>query len=297
VSELSNVELASLAAQATSIVNNYCIVPRQPQMHDFRGGTLVGEQHSWRYPETDFDIGQRRAYPFHWPVKRMSQFRIYVTNTQYVQVDTTGLFVNQSQKYVEVVSLALTSAGLFNALVVPNIGLATPVVRLNYEYGWAFHEPGEYLQSEDGQTFAAQNQWWFTDQDGEDAWGVPIGGAPVIEVDGVVTTTGFTINYDEGTVVFDANLPASTTVWASYYYKLPNEVQWGTGHVMAWLHSESEMRSRGMAQLENLQIGEVKMARPRVFADNPNVSYDLSVLVPAAASLLASYRFDGVTIR
>lgn len=297
-SQLDDATLASLGAQASTMVNNYCLVPRQPQMYDFRGGSIVGEQHAWRYPETDFDIGQRRAYPFSWPVKRLSQFRIYVTNIQYVQVDTTGLFVNQSQKYVEVVSLALTSAGLFNALVVPNIGLATPVVRLNYEYGWAFYEPGEMLQTEDGQTWAATNQWWYQDQDGEDAWGVPIGGVPVIEKNGSVITTGFTIDYDEGSVVFDDNLTATDTVSASYYYKLPSEISYATGHVMAWLFGVSETRARGMTQLESLQIGEVKLTRPTIrSAPSAEHAADLETLVPDAASLLATYRFDGVSVR
>jgi hypothetical protein len=298
MSELDPATWASLAAQATTWVNNYCLVPRMPQQHDFRGGTITGEQHSWRYPESDFDIGQRRAYPFHWPVKRMSQFRIYVTNTQYVQVDTTGLFINSSQRYVEVVSLALTSAGLFNALVVPNIGLATPVVRFSYEYGWDFTEPGETLQTEDGQTWAATNQWWYADQDGEDAWGVPIGGAPVISKNGAVITTGFTINYDEGTVVFDANLEATDVVSAAYHYKLPNEISLAAGHIMAWLFGASETRSRGMTQLESLQIGEVKLTKPiiRSVPSGARAS-DLELLVPDAAALLATYRFDGVSVR
>ena len=60
ISELDDTELAALIAQATSVVNSYCNVPRIPQMHDFRGGTITGEQHQWRYPVTPFEIGPSR---------------------------------------------------------------------------------------------------------------------------------------------------------------------------------------------------------------------------------------------
>jgi len=297
VSELDDDALAALSAQATVWVNAYCLVPRLPQMHDFRGGTVVGEQHSWRYPETPFDVGQRKAYPFHWPIKRISQFRIYVTNTQYVNIAPTELFLNNSLRYMEVVSLAITSSGLYNALIIPNIGLATPVVRLGYDYGWDLYESGEMLQPYDGQTWGAQNQWWYSDYEANDVYGEKVGGPPVITVNGSVVTTGFTVNYDEGTVVFDVEPAAGTIVQAAYHYKLPGDIQYAAGHIMAWLHTEAEQHSRGMAHLDSLEIGEVKMKRPRVFAPSEKNPPDLETLIPEAAALLYTYRFDGVSVR
>lgn len=303
-SELDDIELAALCSQATTMVNAYCLAPRLPQAHDFRGGTVTNEQHQWRYPETPFDIGQRKAFPFHWPIKKMNQFRIYVTNTQYVGIDPTELFVNNSLRYVEVVSLALTSAGLFNALVIPNIGLATPVVRMAYDYGWDFIEPGEMLLPDDGQVWRAQNQWWYSEQTGTDAMGFPIGGAPVITIDGVVATSGFTIDYDEGTVTLDSDMPPATTVEAAYHYKLPAEIQWATGHIVTYLHAEGEMFARGMGHLDRMAIGEVSMARTRKQdaynydqGGGGSLVTDLAQLVPEAANLLSSYRFDGVVVR
>ena len=270
--ELSDGEMLSLATQATAWVNAYCLIPRLPQPHDLRGGSIVGEQHPWRYPETPFDIGQRRAYPMHWPVTQMHQFRIYVTNTN---------------KYVEVVSLALTSSGLFNALIVPNIGLATPTVTLSYDYQRVQREVGEYLMPSDGQSFRAQNQWWFSDPDR----------APVIYLNDVVQTTGFTIDYNEGTVEFTNDLTATDVVTADYYYKLPADIMWAAGHIMTWLHTESEHHARGIAHLSSLTIGEVRMTRVPMAVRYEQVSAELDKLVPEAASLLYTYRFDNVSVR
>ena len=40
ISELDDTELLSLCRQASAVVDAYCNVPRIPQKHDFRGGTM-----------------------------------------------------------------------------------------------------------------------------------------------------------------------------------------------------------------------------------------------------------------
>jgi len=284
ISELDDSELASLINQAGTIVDAYCNVPRIPQKHDFRGGVIVGEQHAWRYPSTPFEVGQRRYYPYHWPVTSVQKFRIYVTNTQYVEIAPTELLINNSERYFEVVSLVLTSSGLFNALIVPNVGLATPVATCDYTYGWDFSE-NEDLLATDGQTFRAQNQFWKTTP------------APVVTKNNAVVTTGFTINYNEGAVIFDTNLAASDFVSATYNYKLPSDIAWGCGQIVAYLHGQAELQARGMGHLTMLKIAEVEMERdlPRGMA--LSLIADLDRLIPEAALFLSSYRNDSLTVR
>ncbi len=289
VSELSDAEMMALAMQASAWVDSYCLVPRLPQRHDLRGGVITGEQHAWRYPETPFEVGQRRAFPMHWPISRVTRFRIYVTNTQYVEIQPSELFVNNTLKYIEVVSLAITSSGLYSALIIPNIGLATPTVTIDYEYQTVIRSVGEWLAPTDGQTFRAQNQWWFDDADH----------TPVIYLDGVAATTGFSIDSDEGTVTFDSDQSAVALVTADYWYKLPSEIQYATGHIMAYLHAEAEMHARGVARLASLSIGEVKMTRLPSWSRHASTDLgaDLEKLVPEAAALLYSYRFDNAVVR
>ena len=286
ISEINDTELASLIAQASAVVDSYCNVPRMPQKHDFRGGVITGEQHKWRYPSSPFEIGQRKYYPFHWPVISIEQFRIYVTNTQYVQIDPDAMLINNSERYWEVVSLALSSSGLFNALVIPNVGLADPLATANYTYGWDFTITDDRLTCTDGQTWRAQNQFWFNDT----------GREPVVRVNDTVVTTGYTVDAYEGTVVFDDNLPATDTVSVDYHHKLPTDIQFGTGHIVAHLHGQAELHARGMAHLTALQVAEVRMERKSPPATK-GLAEMLDELVPEAALLLGGYRNDHITVR
>ena len=287
VSELTDREVLALANQASAVVDAYCNVPRIPQKHDFRGGSITSEEHAWRYPVTPFEVGQRRYYPWHWPILAVSQFRIYVTNTQYVEIAPTELLINNSERYLEVVSLAITSSGLFNALIVPNVGLATPVARCSYTYGWDFAISDESLTTTDGQTWRAQNQYWHSTP------------APTVKKNGVAQSSGFTIDYEEGMVVFTANLAATDTVTASYNHKLPTEIQYGTGHIMAYLHGQAELHSRGMAHLRRLRVAEVEMETQNLPSrgEVKSLSQNLDILIPEAALLLGSYAADHITVR
>jgi hypothetical protein len=286
-SELDDTEILSLVNQATAVVNAYCNVPRIPQMHDFRGGTITGETHSWRYPVNSLDIGQRREYLFHWPILAISQFRIYVTNTQYIEIAPTELMINNTERYFEIVSLAITSFGLFNALIVPNVYLASPLAKTSYTYGWDFEVTDEYLSCTDGQTWRAQNQFWFTDETR----------APVIKKNGAVVTTGFTVDATEGTVVFTDNLLATDTVRATYHHKLHPDIQFGTGHIVAHLHGQAELQARGMAHLTRLRVAEVDMEKDLRRAAPKGLVENLNMLVPEAALLLGAFAADNLTVR
>jgi hypothetical protein len=119
----------------------------------------------------------------------------------------------------------------------------------------------------------------------------------VIKKNGAVVTTGFTVNANEGTVVFDANLPASDFVTASYHHKLPTDIQMGTGHIVAHLHGESELHARGMAHLTKLRVAEVEMERDLRRGNVQGLAEILDTLVPEAALLLGGYRNDFITVR
>lgn len=292
VSELDDNEIQSLATQASAIVDAYCNVPRIPQKHDFRGGSITDEAHTWRMPWGPFDVGQRRMYLYHWPIIAISSFRIYVTNTQYVEIAPTELMVNNTERYFEVVSLAITSSGLFNALIIPNVGLATPLAKTSYTYGWDFTCTDETLICTDGQTWRAQNQFWHTDASR----------TPVIKKNGVVVSNTpvvqYTVDAVEGTVVFTENLLASDTVTATYHHKLPWEIQYGTGHVMAHLHGQAEFHARGMAHLRRLRVAEVEMETQADHGRSvKSLTENLDILIPEAALLLGGFRADNLTVR
>lgn len=278
---LDTFKLASLCAQATAIVDSYCAVPRLPQVHDFRGGTITGETHDWRSPDGPFDIGQRRIYVMHTPVRTISQLRIFVSKQPiYQEIDTDHLIIGQTTGAIDIVALALMPSGLFNSLLIPNLGILAPQLEVNYTYGREMYVEGEELYPTDGQTFRAENQWWFDDP------------APAVYVNGEEVTEDFGIDFSEGTVVFESDLGANDIVTADYTHKLPNEIMQASGHIAAFLRSGSNIRTKGLERLSSIQVETVRITRAA-----PVHTEDLDLLIPEAASLLAGYKADGLVVR
>lgn len=274
-------ELASILNRAGAIAEGYCSVPRIPHQHSWLGGTIgtdSPEQHRWRVPENDFDIGQRRIYPYHWPIREVLQFRVYVTNTQYVEIAPSELFINNTERYVEVISLAFTGVGLFGAIL-PSLGLMRPVARIAYTYGFDHTSLAERLYETDARTFRAQNQFWDSDP------------APVIMLGDTVQTTGYTVDSEEGTVTFSDSLSADSRVYASYSYKLPTEIRDAIGIIATHLLGERELQSRGMEGVQSLKVGEVTINKGAEKLSEKNLAY----IEPEAAWLLDG--FSHVTVR
>jgi hypothetical protein len=277
---IENVELASTLARAQSIAEGYCTVPRIPHPHSFLGGVITPEhpeEHRWRIPENDFEQPTRRIYPYHWPFKSVEQCRIYVTNTQYINIPPTELFVNNTERYLEVISLLLTGYGLFG-LILPTMGLYQPVSRTAYTYGWHFDVEGEVLYPTDARTYRAQNQHW-------------IANSAKVYLSGVVQATGFTVNYTEGTVVFDNPPGLGIEVAVDYQHKLPSEIRDGISLIATHLLGEREQQARGMTGVKKLAVAEVQITN----ADDKLTKENLAYIEPEAAWLLDGYKF--ITVR
>lgn len=276
---LDDVKLASLCSQATTLVDAYCAVPRLPQVHDFRGGTVTEEVHEWRYPESPFDLGQRRMFLMHRPITAINQFRIYVSAQPiFEEIAPVNLVINPTAGYFDIVALALMPSGLFNALIVPNVGLFSPISKTSYSYGWDFEITGEVLYATDASTFRAENQFWQAD--------------PVIYKDNVEVTSGITLDLEEGTVTFDTALSASEVVTADYHHRLPNDIMQGAAQLAAFLRAGANIRSKGLERLSSIAVAEVKITRaPSVRVE------DIDELIPEAAMFLSGYRYDGLVVR
>ena len=276
VSGLSALQLASAIQRGARIVEDYTNAPMIPQRHSYLGGTITGERQRWKYPTTPFELGQRRVYPFHTPLITLTQLRIYVTNTQYVEIDPSEVVYQPTERYLEVVSLALTSAGLFNALIIPNVGLATPFGVLNYTYGVRFPITDDLCFATDStnKIFQASNQFW-------DATIVP-----VVKVNGVTKTptTDYTYDATEGTITFVSAQTQQVT--ANYTYKCPPEAAEANALIAAYDIGQSKIRSKGMSGYQSVKLGEVAFTRPapREFASVDN----LAQTVPEAATLLGA---------
>jgi hypothetical protein len=277
---IEDVELASILSRAQSIAYGYCAVPRLPRPHSFLGGVITPEnpeEHRWRLPDNEFDQPQRRVYPYHWPIKSLEQLRIYVTNTQYINVPPSEVFVNNTERYFEIISLLLTGYGLFG-LILPTMGLYTPVSKTAYTYGYEFDVAGEVLYPTDARTYRAQNQHWVAD-------------SAKVYLDGAEQTTGFKVNATEGTVTFDSSVGVGVEVAVDYSHKLPWEIRDGIALIATHLLGEREQQARGMTGVKTLKVAEVTITNSDEKVNAENIAY----IEPEAAWLLDGFKF--ITVR
>jgi hypothetical protein len=276
VSEIEDAELRSILARASSIVDVYCAIPTIPQRYSFSGGNVIGEQHPWVLG-TEVTWTTRRVYPIQNPLRTVTSFIVKFTNTYQVEIDPANLYLNKSQGWAEVVSLAAVVSGLYPVGI--NFGLYTPVAEINYTYGWEFPVVNDKLYPVDGLTYQATRGFWSVDPE------------PVVYVDDVVQTTGFSIDYEEGEVTFTSPQTATANVRADYTYTLPEAIAEATGIIATASIGERGLAAVGMTGLSSMKVAEVALARTNRGAFSLEQS---SNVPPAAASLLDSYAFRSV---
>ena len=273
LSGVDDVELRAILHRATAMVNAYCTVPQTPSAYDFRGGTIVGE-------EVPYHVGsallppQTRIYVRHTPLRSLTSMQIDVTPGQHVAFDEGEIYATND--YFELTSMAFTGLSPVGNLLWPGIGMQTPIARVSYTYGYLLSVLGEELEQTDAKEFRAMNQWWFADP------------APVVYVDGTETTTGFTINYNEGMVTFDANQTGLVSV--DYAHKLPSEIAEATGMVATDRIGERDLTRKGLHGLVELAVGEVRIRR-----DFPRAGVQKIGVSDQVAQLLDPYKF--ITVR
>jgi hypothetical protein len=272
---IDDFELRSVLRRASDRVNAITAAPGLPVPHDFRGGSITAEEHHWRMGGVNEDA-QRTIYLWHTPIKAVSDLRIRLTNTQGIVFDPEELMV--FDKEVEIVSLAMTSAGLFGAFIVPEIGLAEPRVQADYTYGYSVPITRQTLDATDGRTFRAQDQWW------DESATVTVYDEGGNEID----SGGYTVVHDEGTIVFATNRDPDSTVSASFTSRLPRGIATATGILAAESLSDRETRARGMGGLRSIRVGEIELEKEMQMRGGTTL---VTPAVAEAESLLAPFRF------
>lgn len=276
----SDIEMISVLQEASAIADAYCIVPRE---FTFFGGTVVNEEHRWRYPLTNMDIGQRRIYPLRKPLlEPILSFQIVVSAGAVATLPVSALVVNHIENWVEVTSLALaSSSGLFGVTgwIVPIGGLANPLALISYNYGRSYVETDRSLALTvpGGLTYQAPHGSWTSD-------------AVVVKANGIVVdpagTYPYTIDTDNGWIIFSTSAPAGRLT-VSYVHLLPREIPLATAMIAAHLLGDAALRAKGMQGLAQIKAGEIMLSKGRMM---PTAS-DLEITVPDAARLLDGFRF------
>lgn len=278
-----DIEIRSALYRAGSLIHSYCSVPMLPQQHDFRGGTITNEVHEWKTDMYEVSMTPFRFWPWHQPVRTITSFRIYSTPAIYTEVDPDEIFINNSAGFIEVSSLKLTQYGVFGAGVVTAlVGMWNPQAVVSYTYGRQLAVVGELLEATDAQLFRSQHQWWDSTV------------TPEIKVNGVVATVGFTIDYDEGTVLFTASQAADTLVTASYTHKLPSQIADAEAIIAADDLGQAELRGKGMTGVDTLTVGEITIRRASAPGQRGSNTAVINPIPPQAQALLSDFIFTTI---
>ncbi|HEX5016516.1 MAG TPA: hypothetical protein VFX15_02895 [Actinomycetes bacterium] len=249
VSSWSDAQLAAQLNRSASAIHAYTAAPTLPTPHDFRGGSIVGETHTWRI--SDYEPVTRRVFLFHRPVKAVSTLRIYATDSQYVEFAADEIYYEAAEGWIEPASANLTSYGLFGAAVIPFVGLSQPHVYASYTYGRRIPIE-EQIYPIGGNTWLASIGAWSSD----------VGDEPVIAVGGVVRPdTDYTIDYRSGQVTFVVNEPASAaTVVAQFYTGLHPDIAEAEGLITTGAIADRSYVAT-LGGLRRLTVAEITIER------------------------------------
>jgi hypothetical protein len=273
LSQKSDADLLSVINIATQMVNRETNAPRN---HDFRGGSVQNEAHSWS-PGNTHEPGQFKIYPFHYPIKSVSHMDIQLTNTQQITFDTPGaLYVHPVEHYVEPIAAANTTALFFS---VPPYGLRVPVSHVSYDYGESFpieDEPLTTISSSTGPALQALSQFWDPS--------IP----PVVRKNGVVVDgSAYTVDYTEG-IIHPTTPPIVGDAWtADFTNTLDPDITAAMGVIVSDLLGFANINSSGLTGLSMIKVAEIQLKQ------GIGIGFATFPVHPAAELLLASHRFMG----
>lgn len=241
-------QLRTALIRAQNEVNRYCNVPKQPQAFDWRGGTMTDERHQWKLTNPlAYGPGVKRVYTNVSPIKSVSAFSIDLGKTYHIDFDpTTNIYVNSIESYCELIAVSPVVVGFWPMAAA--LGLYNPVARISYSYGWTFDVAGDVLEAESPTVYTAAYGNWSQSP------------PAVIYLDGVEQGSGYTVDFDDGTVTFATAPGVGVEVTADYEYLCPSEVVDAIGYTTTMDLTRARINQRGMAGLSSLKVAEVSMS-------------------------------------
>ena len=267
LSDQSALSLRAILVAASRAVDTYCTVPSAPQRYSFFGGTVTDQAIPW-------DMGRRRVFLTHRPAREISSFKIYATNDVTVDISPDQLFLEPQRRWAEIVAFSLSPMGFWAATDL--VSLTSPVARVSYSYGYSFPVVDEQIQpTETPGEYMADNGWWD-----ENA-------TVTVKKNDVTQSSGFTLHYEDGILLFDIPPAASDDITISYSYRVPQEVALATALIAQTMLAEDSLISKGMGGLAEIQVEEVRLRRD---SRRTGTMVENEAVPPAARSLLAPYR-------
>lgn len=272
-------QLRTALIRAQNEVSQFCNVPKLPQMFDWRGGAMIGEQHQWKIVNPlAYGPGARRIYVNAGPLRTVTELILDLGKTYTVTINpATDVYINSIEQYLEIVAIAPTVVGNYPLAI--NLGLYNPVSRTSYTYGWSFEVVGDVLEAESPTIFSAAYGNWDSAV------------APHVEVAGVEVDPGdYTVDYDDGMITLETAPTAGQEVTADYTYLVPSPVVDAIGITATGILTQTRMAQRGMAGLSSLKVAEVSLSQ----MPSQAVQRNGATIPVEAASLIGGFVFGSV---
>lgn len=271
--------LRTTLIRAQGEVTRYCNAPKLPQPFDWRGGTMTNERQQWRLVNPlAYGPGARRTYLNSGPIKSVSSFHLDLGLTYSVEITPgSNIYINQMEQYLEIVALNPIVIAYYPLAV--SLGLHNPIARVTYDYGWTFPIAGDVLEAETTTQFSASYGNWDSTV------------IPVVYLDDVVQTTGYTVDYDDGVITFDVAPDVGVEVTADYTYTAPDPVVQAIGLTATSLMGNARMAQRGMTGLQSIKVAEVALT---ALQPSQMVTKNGATIPAEAASLVDGYVFGSV---
>jgi len=266
LSDVEDIQLASQIGVAARLVNRFCNL--QPD-YDFRGGTITDERHVW-YLGNYMWPGPQKVYLDKPPVKAVTSFNLWVTNTQYLTIPVNYLHYDKSRNMLEPV-IAASSIGVWSYTAIPVAGYRDPEARVSYTYGYEFPVSKEIVYPDGGTVYRAQNGNW-------------VAGSVSVYKNNVEMDDGdYSVDLADGTVTLDALLDDNDVLSIDYTYAVPSDVVYATGLITTQLLGSRAIAAQGMMGLSGISVEEIEIRQSR---DSQSMRDSISGL---AAQLLQPY--------
>lgn len=260
---LSDLSLARIISTAEADLDAYMSFP-----YYLNGGF---EAHMTGLVQEGFDQYTRRmrnhAGPV--PIRNAQRYRIHISNASpsgqglFASINNGDVVINQAEGYVEIVPLQAITYSL--APVVWDLGLDPPIIEADFEVGFYLPAFGETLYNDAGdfKVYRALNAFWatsYTQASANQPFTVPPV-PPVIYKNGVVVTTGYTVQANEGTVTFSPVLTSSDVVTADYTYTIPWNVRDACAAQTTWRLALRQVAKMGALPYDLVKSGEQEVRR------------------------------------
>lgn len=228
------------------------------------------------------------------PMRVITRYRIQVSNLSttgagfFANISPNDCVINNDGQYVEIVPLQAVTYSLSPILI--QLGLKPPIVEMDCTLGYYLPVWGDILiDNGDHLTYYGIEGFWAS------TYTLALHLQPatlpaipaVIYVNGVVQTSGYTVNYAEGSVVFNSARSSTDVVTADYTKTIPPQVREATVIQTSWQLAQANLNQLGMLGLEAARTGDQDIRRPRTYASTGGLD-PYSALCEAAITSLKS---------